>query len=259
MRAYLYIWNPNRWYWSDQQDAIYRVNNYEQYDMYWSCGNTKKIEIGDVFFLIRLGVSPKGIIGCGYITSTPYPLPHWSEEKANKGKDALRTDLLFKALSEEPILPLKWLEQKYPEYKWTPQAGGMSLPQNIAEELFALIQGNKKHSFTPMNNKDIDIYVEGKPKVITYKTYDRNPAARQACIEHYGYNCCVCGFSFEDLYGAIGSKYIEVHHLRQIADTGEEYIVNPIQDLRPICANCHRMLHKTRPPLSVEELRITIR
>ncbi|MBN2267221.1 MAG: HNH endonuclease [Candidatus Babeliaceae bacterium] len=259
MNAYLYTWNPSLWNWSDQQDAIYRVNNGDQYDMYWSCGNTKKIEIGDVFFLIRLGVEPKGIIGCSYVTSEPYPLPHWDEEKANAGKEAMRTDLLFKALSEEPIVPLEYLQQRYPEYKWTPQAGGISLPQNIAEELFLLIQGSEKVSFPPMSKRDIDVYVEGKTNVVTYKTYDRSPAARQACIQHYGYSCTVCGFTFENAYGAIGSKYIEVHHLHQLADSGEEHIVNPIQDLRPVCANCHRMLHKTRPPISIEELRITIR
>ena len=57
MSAYLYTWNPKRWVWVDQADAVYRVNNGDQYDMYWSCGNTKKIQVGDVFFLMRLGVS----------------------------------------------------------------------------------------------------------------------------------------------------------------------------------------------------------
>jgi 5-methylcytosine-specific restriction protein A len=254
MSAYLYTWNPNRWAWCDQQDAIYLVNNGEQYDMYWSCGNTKRIEIGDIFFLIKLGVEPKGIIGCGYISSKPYPLPHWDEEKEKSGKSALRTDLLFKALSEKPIVSLASLQEKYPEHNWTPQAGGLSVPENIAQELFSLVQGNKQFSFVPESRQEIMLYAEGKPKSVTYKTYDRNPAARQACIEHYGYNCFVCGFSFEKTYGSIGSKYIEVHHLRQVADIGEEYMVNPVKDLRPVCANCHRMLHKTRPPLAIEEL-----
>jgi hypothetical protein len=43
----------------------------------------------------ELGVEPKGIIGCGYVTSDPYPLPHWDEEKAKNDKEALRTDLLI--------------------------------------------------------------------------------------------------------------------------------------------------------------------
>lgn len=257
MSAYLYTWNPERWAWSDQQDAIYRINNGDQYDYdrYWSCGNTKRIEVGDLFFLMRLGVEPKGIIGCGYVSSRPYPLPHWDEVKANEGKTALRTDLLFKALSEEPIFPLVYLQDKYPNYSWTPQASGMSIPDEIAAELFAQIQSNNKFSFKPAVKKEIELYAEGKQKSVTYKTYDRSPAARQACIEHYGYSCCVCGFNFENIYGKLGSKYIEVHHLKQVADVGEEYLIHPIDDLRPVCANCHRMLHKTRPPISIEELK----
>jgi 5-methylcytosine-specific restriction protein A len=43
--------------------------------------------------------------------------------------------------------------------------------------------------------------------------------------------------------------------LKQLADIGEEYQIKPIEDLRPVCANCHRMLHKERPPLGIEELK----
>lgn len=254
MGAYLYIWNPDRWVWSDQQDAIYRVNNGDQYDMYWSCGNTKRIEIGDLFFLMRLGVEPKGIIGCGYVSSQPYPLLHWDETKAREGKSALRTDLLFKALSEDPIVSLSYLQSHYPFYTWTPQAGGLSIPDGLAEELLLLIQGDSRFGFLPPAKDEVKLYAEGKSKSVTYRTYDRSPFARQACIEHYGYNCTVCGFSFGEAYGSLGAKYIEVHHMRQVADMGDEYLVNPVRDLRPVCANCHRMLHKTRPPLSIEEL-----
>ncbi len=207
---------------------------------------------------MRLGVEPKGIIGCGYISSRAYPLPHWDEEKASEGKTALRTDLLFKALSEEPIIPLKYLQAKYPDYSWTPQAGGMSIPDGIAAKLFTQIQSDSKFSFRPSVKKEIELFAEGKQKIVTYKTYDRSPAARQACIEHYGYSCSICGFNFEKTYGKIGSRYIEVHHLKQVADVGEEYLVDPVNDLRPVCANCHRILHKSRPPISIEELKLHI-
>ena len=255
MNAYLYVWNPDKWVWSDQQDAIYRVNNGDQYDIYWSCGNTKRIEIGDLFFLMRLGVEPKGIIGCGYVSSQPYLLPHWDEQKASEGKSALRTDLLFKALSENPIVSLTYLQEKYSNSNWTAQAGGLYIPNEIAQELFSLIQSNRNCSFSPSAKNEIQLFAEGKSKIITYKSYDRSPVARQSCIEHYGYSCSVCGFNFEDAYGKFGANYIEVHHLKQIADVRDEYMINPITDLRPVCANCHRMLHKTRPPLSIEELK----
>jgi 5-methylcytosine-specific restriction enzyme A len=254
MSAYLYTWNPRRWTWVDQGDAIYRVNNGDHYDMYWSCGNTKKILIGDIFFLMRLGEQPKGIIGCGYISSLPYPLPHWDEKKAAEGKTALRTDLSFKALSDQPIIALAVLLQRYPAYKWTPEAGGLSVPESIAVDLFAEVQQSTRFGFTPESSAEVRLYAEGKVRIITSTTYDRSALARQACIDHYGYDCAVCGFNFSVAYGDMGAKYIEVHHRQQIADIGEEYLIDPVKDLRPVCANCHRMLHRRRPALSIAEL-----
>lgn len=254
MSTYLYTWNPKRWKWVDQPEAICRIADGEEYDIHWSCGNTKKISVGDTFFLIKLGVEPRGIIGCGFVSSSPYPLLHWDEEKAKKGLTALRTDLLFKVLCEKPIISIDQLQALYPAYNWSPQASGLSVPEPIASELFAQIQANPVFGFSIPSADEIRLYAEGKSKIVTVKTYDRSPHARQACIEHYGYACCACGFSFEETYGQLGANYIEVHHLKPVADIGEEYLIDPIKDLRPVCANCHRMLHKQRPPLSIEEL-----
>lgn len=255
MSAYLYTWNPSKWNWHDQQGAIYRVNNNEDYVRYWSCGNTKRIKAGDIFLLMRLGVEPKGIIGCGYILSRPYDLPHWDTEKADKGKKASRTDLLFMALSDSPIYSLIELKNEHPSVNWTPQSSGQSIPENIANAILEKIQHITHHKFQPLSKEKITSFSEGKSRIVNYKTYDRNPQAREACIAHYGYECSVCGFNFENAYGELGAKYIEVHHLNPVADIGKEYTINPIKDLRPVCANCHRMLHKTRPPLSIEQLR----
>jgi 5-methylcytosine-specific restriction protein A len=35
---------------------------------------------------------------------------------------------------------------------------------------------------------------------------------------------------------------------------GTDYIINPILDLVPLCANCHSMIHRHDPPFTVEEL-----
>jgi 5-methylcytosine-specific restriction enzyme A len=254
MGAYLYTWNPNRWDWSDLQDAIFRVNNGKQYDMYWSCGNTKRIDVRDRFFLMRLGIEPKGIIACGYVLSKPYLLPHWDEEKAKAGEESLRTDLLFQALASEPSITLTQLQEDYPNYKWTPQVSGLSIPDNISEKLWSLIQTDSKHCFREPSKKEIECYLDGKPKEAIYRTYDRSSAARQDCIEHFGYKCSVCAFDFGEAYGALGAGYIEVHHLKPVSESMEEHLINPVDDLRPVCANCHRMLHKSRPPLSIKEL-----
>lgn len=89
--------------------------------------------------------------------------------------------------------------------------------------------------------------------------YERNIYARKECIRHYGYSCSVCDFNFEKFYGSLGYKFIHVHHLTQVATIKQEYKVDPIQDLRPVCPNCHSMLHKQNPPLTIDELKDIIK
>lgn len=89
--------------------------------------------------------------------------------------------------------------------------------------------------------------------------YERNKRARAACLALRGYRCSVCGMSFEDVYGAMGRDFIEVHHLERIADVGGKRTVDPERDLRPVCANCHRMLHTRVPAYTIEELRRRLR
>jgi predicted HNH restriction endonuclease len=65
----------------------------------------------------------------------------------------------------------------------------------------------------------------------------------------------VCGYSFGATYGNSAVGYIHVHHLKPLASIGEEYIIDPIKDLRPICANCHAVIHLRQPPYSLEEIK----
>ncbi|EOQ17198.1 DUF3427 domain-containing protein [Bacillus cereus] len=98
-------------------------------------------------------------------------------------------------------------------------------------------------------------YTEGATKQVSVNVYERNPVARRKCIEHYGCSCVVCNFNFEKTYGDLGKDFIHVHHLKELHTIGEEYEVDPITDLRPVCPNCHAMLHKRKPAYSIEELK----
>ena len=135
MSAYLYIWNadPNKgWDWFDLQDAVSSVKDRGQYDSRWSCGNRRRIAIGDSFFLMRLGKEPKGIIGYGEVLSTPYEDAHWNR----KNGTALYTCVRFRKLSKNPFLTQADLQDKYPRRdKWTPQGGGRKIEDTIASEL----------------------------------------------------------------------------------------------------------------------------
>ena len=53
--------------------------------------------------------------------------------------------------------------------------------------------------------------------------------------------------------------FIHIHHVIDISIIGKEYEINPKNDLVPVCPNCHAMLHKQKPALSVEELKSHLR
>lgn len=90
----------------------------------------------------------------------------------------------------------------------------------------------------------VDYIFEGAKQQVTVNRYERNPIARQQCVDLHGYNCFVCEMNFEKTYGEIGKEFIHVHHLVPLHEINQEYVVNPATDLIPVCPNCHAMLHK---------------
>ena len=98
------------------------------------------------------------------------------------------------------------------------------------------------------------IYIEGKPFQIIITKYERDLLARKKCLEHYGFNWIICDFNFEKSYGVLAKDFIHVHHLTKISSIGKSYIIDPIKDLRPVCPNCHSIIHKRKTPYTIEEM-----
>jgi putative restriction endonuclease len=99
-----------------------------------------------------------------------------------------------------------------------------------------------------------EILVEGAVYRVCINAYERNPVARRLCIQHHGCRCVICGFDFGNVYGEIARGFIHVHHLRPLSEIGEEYVIDPVNDLRPVCPNCHAVLHLRVPPYSIEDV-----
>ena len=78
-------------------------------------------------------------------------------------------------------------------------------------------------------------------------------------VPYYGARCSICCFDFEERYGEVGRDIIHVHHLKPLSDIGETYRVDPIDDLRPVCPNCHIIIHTKNPPYSIDEVKAMIR
>lgn len=94
---------------------------------------------------------------------------------------------------------------------------------------------------------------EGVKKTIEVNVFERNPTARKRCVRHYGAKCTICGFDFGLVYGPRGKGFIHVHHLVPMSQIEADYRVNPITDLRPVCPNCHAMIHRNPKQVSTCE------
>jgi hypothetical protein len=96
---------------------------------------------------------------------------------------------------------------------------------------------------------------EGAVKTITVNAFERNPQARRECIKYHGAKCSACGIDFADRYGECARDFIHVHHLRPLSTIGHDYVIDPIEDLRPICPNCHAVIHLDGKCRTIEEIK----
>ena len=99
-----------------------------------------------------------------------------------------------------------------------------------------------------------EVLLEGALVSTPVSAYERSPLARKRCIEHYGSACFVCGFDFGKEFGSWAKGFIHVHHETPLSQRGKEYAVDPVKDLKPVCPNCHAMLHYSQSPPTVTEL-----
>lgn len=104
------------------------------------------------------------------------------------------------------------------------------------------------------NPDEVVGFPEGATSQVLVNKYERDPRNRAAAIAIHGYSCLACGFDFREHYGDLGSEFIIVHHVVPVSQIGADYVVNPLEDLISLCANCHAMIHRQDPPLSLKQL-----
>jgi hypothetical protein len=102
---------------------------------------------------------------------------------------------------------------------------------------------------------------EGRQKLVVHKARERNTilvASKKASVlaRKGALVCEVCNFDFQKFYGELGDGYGEVHHLKPLSKGGERK--TSLSELAILCANCHRMIHRTEPMMSVEQFRLEL-
>ncbi len=114
-----------------------------------------------------------------------------------------------------------------------------------------------EHDFR--NNKLMeDEFPEGKIVERMHKVRERkSKVVRLAKLnfkkKHGKLFCQVCKFDFKKKYGEIGENFIEGHHTIAVSNMPPDYKTKP-EEIAMLCSNCHRMVHKSRPWLTMEQL-----
>jgi 5-methylcytosine-specific restriction protein A len=137
-----------------------------------------------------------------------------------------------------------------------------SNPQELREVATAIRSGIREASRTSPLDQD-DEFPEGDVLSRIHRTRERNRKAvakkKRHILETTGKLACeVCGFDFHSSYGELGKGFAECHHNVPLAELPERKS-SRLQDLSILCANCHRMIHKTRPVLGLADFRALVR
>ena len=79
-----------------------------------------------------------------------------------------------------------------------------------------------------------------------HKRIERNAKLVESVKKLKGCTCEACGMNFAERYGKLGAGYIEAHHLKPIATLDKVRVsMDPGLDFAVLCANCHRMIHRS--------------
>ena len=101
---------------------------------------------------------------------------------------------------------------------------------------------------------------EGRILSVSHLRRERNPRLVERLKDEYFdrhkyLDCAVCQFDYERRYGQHGHKFMEAHHIRPLSELDPEGETVNITDLALICSNCHRMVHRKSPWLTLAQLK----
>jgi hypothetical protein len=237
-------------------------------DIYWSVTLPKyqnEIKIGDIVYIWRAKGSNNaisGIVAFGVVNEECKP------REEVKNKLALYDELWIEDYSEASQTKAGI---KLKEIRLSPDNGMITseifeqdpiLAQSqliktrvgsnfLLNETQSLLVEQYWYSLNPVSYEEDEEQIksqEGRIKLRVHKVRERDPKIKNKAIEifvqHNGSVFCeVCHFSFEEKYGILGKGFIEVHHLKPIAEYNENELTL-IDNLKLVCSNCHRMIHR---------------
>lgn len=168
-----------------------------------------------------------------------------NEETSTQGNENSAFERLFESIMgvDQQKHPIQGVTQDTKE-EIEPEAKGEAEQEIKQETMKSVSVQNEKH------------LLQDKLSIVLPLDYKQRK--KKECIDYYGAICDICGFDFGYTYGEDYEKLIEVHNVHQDMDDITEE-THPINDLIPICCNCHHVIHSQTPAMSVEYIRSIIR
>ncbi len=254
--------------------AIFDIDGYlSNHKQIWWAVNQKqflgRMKIGDEAYLWRSNSrkhSAGGIVAHGVLIGTPEVFTsdelkqYFIEKKRAEAKP--RVKITIDSIQLEPpkvsrdILKGDPLLSKLTILRLA-NATNFEITNLQAKRLSELYFG-LEGALESIGESDAAEFPEGRTAYVLHRKRERSATliqqAKSLAVKKFGRLFCqVCGFDFKESYGAIGHGYIEAHHTIPVSRLNEASVTR-IQDIALVCSNCHRMLHRRRPWLSLDEL-----
>jgi 5-methylcytosine-specific restriction enzyme A len=126
----------------------------------------------------------------------------------------------------------------------------LSLYKNLVENEAAL------YLRAEAEDDETGLEPENLKRLREHKRIERNRKLAAKVKKAQGYTCKACGFNFENNYGAIGTDFIEAHHLTPLSELAGDIVhLDPKRDFSVLCSNCHRMIHRSEFVSRIEEFK----
>jgi 5-methylcytosine-specific restriction protein A len=219
----------------------------EDGSVHWTC--PKDADIGDPVYFIVLG---DGVIAKGNVDSKPRRARKSSRFSTRYFADIVEVQPLKSTVSLR-VLTRRFPRWGYPRYPRTYTTIIGSLANRVGQLL------ERYENRNGVSRPKLSLFREGRKRVIKLTSYERNKAARTACLSHWGYKCDACGFSFGESYGPQFADCIHVHHLRPMAAADGPRRINPKKEMRPLCPNCHLIAHQSDPPVPIARIKALLK
>ncbi len=243
---------------------IYKCNNKQSYGKksfgdwqeYYDAGYTtwgdsqerlalKKLRKGDI--IIAYQTERNELVGLAQVTQPPSQRDTW-----------LHLRPITRMKNSVKVRPLKESDPKIdaiPALKGGPiqtiydisgsDAHRLLKAAGVPQQLLSRLQ-------TTTRTNEEETFIEGEKR--TAARAERNSRLRVAAKEKWGIKCYCCGFDFEQFYGGMARGAGVVHHL-ELFTANNKKRKTTVEDVRVVCANCHYVLHLTKPPMGVDDLK----